>query len=251
MSAGSSFASNRIAAQLWSARLDLLQSGSGLVLVLFMWVHMFLVSSILVSETAMYRVAKMFEGYYFFGRSYPWLVSSVVAVIFALLMLHAALALRKFPHDSGQFFRFRAHKLRMHHGDTTLWWWQVVTGFLLFFLAPMHLFGMFSQPDQIGPYASSWRVYSTHWPLYLVLLFVVELHGAIGLYRLVVKWVSFPQASTRTWRTRLTVLKWGLSVFFIALGLATLVAYYQIGASLRDHPTRVFEPRSAVAEIRQ
>lgn len=228
--------------QLWSARLDLLQSVSGLLLALFMWVHMLLVSSILVSEAAMYRVAKLFEGYYFFGQSYPWLVSLVVALIFGLLMLHAALALRKFPHDSAQYFRFRAHKLRMHHSDTTLWWWQVVTGFLLFFLAPMHLFGMFSQPDQIGPYASSWRVYSTHWSLYLVLLLAVELHGAIGLYRLAVKWVSFPSLPADVWRRRLTVLKWGLSAFFIVLGLATLLAYYQLGATLRDHPTRIYQP---------
>lgn len=125
---------------LWSARLDLVQSLSGLALALFMWVHMFLVSSILISEEAMYRVAKLFEGYYFFGRSYPWLVSSVVVVVFLLLLIHAALALRKFPHDSAQFFRFRAHKIRMQHADTSLWWWQVVTGFLLFFFAPMHLY---------------------------------------------------------------------------------------------------------------
>ena len=165
----------------WPARLDLLQSGSGLILALFMWVHMFLVSSILISNDAMYAVAKLFEGYYIFGRSYPELVSAAAAGILLLIMLHAALALRKFPHNTRQYQLFLRHKNRMHHPDTTLWWWQVVTGFLLFFLAPMHLFGMFSRPDQIGPYASSYRVYSTHWPLYLILLFAVELHGAIGL----------------------------------------------------------------------
>ncbi len=218
------------------ARLDLLQSLSGLLLALFMWAHMLLVSSILISEEAMYRVARMFEGYYLFGSAHPWLVSLVVAAVMLLMMLHAALALRKFPHSARQYGAFREHQLRMSHSDTTLWWWQVVTGFLLFFLAPIHLFGMFSQPDQIGPYASAARVYQTHWPLYLVLLFAVELHGAIGLYRLALKWLVLPGWPPQQLRRRLNLLKWGLSVFFIALGLCTLLAYYQIGHHISDQP---------------
>ena len=46
----------------WPARLDLIQSGTGLILALFMWAHMFFVSSILISHDAMYWVSKMFEG---------------------------------------------------------------------------------------------------------------------------------------------------------------------------------------------
>jgi succinate dehydrogenase subunit C len=218
------------------ARLDALQSLSGLLLALFMWAHMFLVSSILISEEAMYRVARMFEGYYLFGRSHPALVSLVVATVLLLLMLHAGLAMRKFPENARQYQAFLAHRTRMRHTDTTLWWWQVVTGFLLFFLAPMHLFGMFSQPDQIGPYASASRVYHTHWPLYLVLLFAVELHAAIGLYRLAVKWLSVPAWPPVLLRRRLSLLKWGLSAFFIVLGLCTLLAYYRLGYELRDQP---------------
>ena len=55
----------------WPARLDWLQSGSGLVLALFMWGHMFFVSSILISKDAMWTITKFFEGYFIFGRSYP------------------------------------------------------------------------------------------------------------------------------------------------------------------------------------
>lgn len=227
----------------WAGRLDMMQSLSGFILALFMWVHMFLVSSILISNDAMYMVAKLFEGYYVFGRAYPQLVSMAVFFIFSLMMLHALLAMRKFPHDLRQYRVFRKHQLNMQHTDTTLWWWQVVTGFLLFFFAPMHLFGMFSEPDQIGPYASAWRVYSTHWPLYLILLFVVEVHGAVGLYRLLVKWVSLPmQVDPKRWRRRLSVAKWSMSVFFIALGLATLGAYYHLGANLQDNPGQRYVP---------
>jgi fumarate reductase subunit C len=49
------------------ARLDFLQSATGLVLGLFMWGHMFFVSTILVSKDFMWTVTRMFEGYFLFG----------------------------------------------------------------------------------------------------------------------------------------------------------------------------------------
>jgi fumarate reductase subunit C len=69
----------------------------------------------------------------------------------------------------------------MRHEDTTLWLWQVATGFALFFLASVHLYVMLSKPDRIGPFESADRVWSDHfWPLYIVLLLAVELHAGIG-----------------------------------------------------------------------
>ncbi len=176
----------------WPARLDLAQSASGLVLALFMWVHMFFVSSILLGNDAMWTVTKFFEGYFFFGRSYPWIVSIVVASIIALVVTHAVLAMRKFPINYRQFGTFRSHMRMMHHEDTTLWFWQVFTGFALFFLASVHLYIMLTRPDRIGPFESADRVWTEHfWPLYILLLLAVELHGGIGLYRLAVKWGWF------------------------------------------------------------
>ena len=222
----------------WPARLDLFQSLSGLVLALFMWLHMAFVSSILLGKDAMWTVARLFEGTFIFGRPLPVLVSLVVAFIFALVIGHAFLALRKFPINFRQFDAMREHARQMQHGDTTLWWWQVVTGYALFFLAPAHLYVMMSRPDRIGPFESADRMWSDHfWPLYLVLLFAVELHGGIGLYRLAVKWNWFGVTSAT--RHRLKVLKWALTVFFLALGLATLVAYVRIGI---DHAPQAGEP---------
>ena len=119
----------------WPARLDFAQSASGLALVLFMWAHMGFVSSILLGKDAMWAVARFFEGYYFFGRSYPWIVSVAVSTVVALIVVHALLAVRKFPSSYLQFRTFRGHMRAMQHEDTTLWFWQVVTGFALFFLA--------------------------------------------------------------------------------------------------------------------
>ena len=123
----------------------------------------------------------------------------------------------------------------MKHEDTTLWFWQVFTGFALFFLASVHLYIMLTRPDRIGPYESADRVWSEHmWPLYILLLLAVELHGGIGLYRLAVKWGG-SQETTRPRRgVGSSSLKWAITVFFLALGFATLAAYIKIGIEHQD-----------------
>ena len=212
------------------ARLDFVQSATGLLLALFLWGHMFFVSSILVSEHAMWTITKMFEGYFLFGESHYWIVSAIVAVVIALFVTHAFLAMRKFPINYGQWRTFREHMHTMRHADTTLWFVQAATGFALFFLASIHLYVMLTHPERIGPVESADRVWSDlYWPLYLVLLFAVELHGGIGLYRLCVKWGWFAGSDPEATRRRLTKVKWALTTFFVVLGLATLAAYVKIG----------------------
>ena len=212
------------------ARLDFLQSASGLALALFMWGHMFFVSSILLGTDAMWTVTKFFEGYFFFSVAHPGIVSCVVAVVLVLFVGHAFLAVRKFPIDYRQYRTYREHMHGMRHEDTTLWYWQVVTGFALFFLATIHLWIMLTHPERIGPFESADRVWTDlYWPLYLLLLFTVELHGGIGLYRLCVKWGWFGATNPNATRKRLKTLKWALTVFFIVLGLATLAAYIKLG----------------------
>jgi fumarate reductase subunit C len=227
----------------WPARMDLAQSLSGLALGLFMWGHMFFVSTILVSKDFMWSVTKFFEGYFFFGRPYPILVSFVVAGVIVLLVLHAFLAMRKFPASYRQYRTFTSHRALLQHGDTTLWWVQVVTGFALFFLAAPHLFQMLMHPGAIGPYASSDRVWSfSWWPLYLALLFAVELHGGIGLYRLAVKWGWLQGDDPNAGRKRLKTLKWALTAFFLVLGLLTLAAYMKLGYEHRDRVGERYTP---------
>lgn len=220
----------------WPARLDFVQSASGLFLGLFMWGHMAFVSTILISKDAMWWVTKMFEGYFVFGRPYPGIVSGVVALVSTAFVLHAFLAMRKFPANFGEYKSFFGHQKMLHHEDTTLWWVQAVTGFALFFLASVHLYQMLMHPGDIGPYESADRVWSGRWwPLYLVLLFCVELHGGVGLYRLAVKWGWFEGDDPNRTRTLLKRLKWGLTIFFLALGLLTLAAYMKIGYEHRAH----------------
>jgi fumarate reductase subunit C len=226
----------------WPARMDLAQSASGLVLGLFMWGHMFFVSSILVSKDFMWAITKMFEGYFFVGKPYPIIVSCVVAGVIFLFVLHALLAMRKFPANYRQYREFVTHRDMLRHDDTTLWWIQFVTGFALFFLASPHLFQMLVHPGDIGPYESSDRVWGGWWPLYLILLFAVELHGGIGLYRLSVKWGWFEGADPDASRKRLTRFKWALTVFFLVLGLVTLAAYMKIGHEHRANAGERYTP---------
>jgi len=233
----------------WPARMDLAQSTSGLLLGLFMWGHMFFVSSILVSEDFMWRITKLFEGYFFLGKPYPIIVSGVVACIVVLFVLHALLALRKFPANFRQYQAFSSHRSLIRHGDTTLWWVQLLTGFALFFLASPHLFQMLVHPGLIGPYESSDRVWSGGWwPLYLVLLFVVELHGGIGLYRLAVKWGWLQGVDANASRRRLALAKWTLTAFFVVLGLVTLAAYMKIGYAHQDRVGERYVPAAVQAQ---
>jgi fumarate reductase subunit C len=223
----------------WPAWLDMVQGFTGLILVLFMWAHMFFVSSILISHDAMYWVARMFEGEPLFGKPYPILVTLVAVGIFTLLLVHALLALRKVPSNVQQYQAIHQHTSIFKHGDTWLWVVQVISGFLLMFLASIHLYQLMLNPADIGPYASSDRVWSGRmWPLYLILLFVVEIHGGVGFYRLAMKWGWFLGKDVKKNRRRLQVAKWLITVFFLILGCATLQAYMKIGY---DHQSKVGE----------
>jgi fumarate reductase subunit C len=228
----------------WPARLDVAEGAAGLVLVLFMWGHMFFVSSILLGRDAMWAVTRFFEGYFLFGVSHPWIVSTVVAAVIALVVVHALLAVRKFPVTYRQYRAFRGHMRMLRHEDTTLWFWQVLTGFALFFLAPAHLYVMLTRPDRIGPFESADRVWSDHfWPLYLLLLLAVELHGGIGLYRLAVKWGVLVSGDATATRRRLRRLKWAITAFFLVLGVATLAAYMKIGIEHADRYGERYTPQ--------
>lgn len=218
------------------AKLDYLQSATGLILAIFMIFHMLFVSTILVSKDFMLSVTKIFELEFLIegGSAIPVFIS--VAIISFIFIFHAFLATRKFPVSYKQLLRLNTYSKLMNHEDTNLWKVQIFTGFLMFFLGSVHLYTMLTNPSNIGPYASADRmVTDMMWPLYLVLLFAVELHGAIGLYRLSVKWGWFDGDNPRKTRKKLKTFKNRLSVFMLVLGVLTLAAYMQIGFEHKDN----------------
>ncbi len=230
---------------LWPANLDLLQSLTGLLLVVFIWGHMFFESSILLGKDAMFWVTRMFEGEHILGKPYPGLVSAVVAVIFLLIAVHAILALRKFPANYRQYHNMHRHMGAMRHTDTTLWYVQVITGFVMFFLAGTHLLGMMLQPDNIGPYASADRVWSGRfWILYALLLVSVHLHAGVGIYRLAMKWGPLTPGNTESYRRKAKTFMWLIIIFFTVLGSITLGAYMKLGYDHRDRVGERYIPAS-------
>lgn len=229
-----------------AARLDLVQSATGAALVLFMWVHMALVSSILISDEAMSRVARALEGTYVFGRPIPLLVSLAAAIVGLLVLVHAVAALRRMPASYREYHVFRHHAQRLRHSDTWLWWLQVLTGLVIACTVPVHLYEMLMHPADIGPFESADRaVTGRMWPLGLVLLYAVEIHAGIGLYRLILKWGWFGAADPRRMRRRLRLAIGGIVAFFLVLGTLTLAAYVRIGLEHRAHAGQSYVPASS------
>ena len=237
------------------ALLDLAQSVSGLLLALFMFGHMLFVSSILISKDAMYTVTRMFEGYYLLGRPYPWIVSLVVFAVICLFVLHAALAMRKFPASYRQYKTLMVHKSTLKHRDTSLWFIQVYSGFAMFFLGSAHLFSMLVNPGEIGPYGSADRVWGGMWPIDLLLLLAVAFHVGAGLYRLAVKWAWPMGRDAAASRRILLRISWVITAVFLLLGMLSIATYVKIGIEHQDRageryrPSAVWLPAHAGAAV--
>lgn len=213
------------------ARLDLIQSGTGVILGLFMWCHMMFVSTILISPSFYNSVIHVLEARFVYDNPVmSYVTSFLAACVLVIFFVHAALGMRKFPINFRQWQAYRAHMVRMEHTDTTLWWIQAITGFIMFFLGSAHLIIIITNADAISATASGERVLNHFmWLFYLVLLFAVELHGSIGLYRVCVKWGIFEGENAKESRAKLKKIKWGLSAFFLILGLLSLAAFIKIG----------------------
>ncbi|MBV7317353.1 fumarate reductase cytochrome b subunit [Shewanella sp. NIFS-20-20] len=211
-----------------SAMADKWQSISGAILALFLLAHLHFESSILFGKAAFYQVVQALEGGWFSadGHGYPWTTQVISALMLAVLVIHGATALRRFPVQLGQWRALRQHQQVIKHSDSRLWFWQLVTGFGLFFVVPMHLITMLIDPS-IGPHLSAERVYHDGvWLLYIILLPMVVIHAVLGLYRLLLKWLACQS------RRLLRTLAFVLIGYLLVLGLASLYEYLTIGSSL-------------------
>ncbi|MCL1113371.1 MULTISPECIES: fumarate reductase cytochrome b subunit [Shewanella] len=212
----------------WAARADRLQSVTGVLLGLFLIMHLHFESSILLGKEAFYQVAQFLEGGIFSetGHGYPILTQVFSAFMLLIVVVHAVFALRRFPSQIGQWRALRQQMKFLPHEDTHIWFWQMVSGFLLFFLVPVHLFAMMTNPE-IGPHLSAERVvHHNAWMLYVLLLPAVTVHAIFGLYRVSVKW----GLTTK----RFALLKFAkvLIAYLLVLGVASLLTYIIIGRSL-------------------
>jgi fumarate reductase subunit C len=100
----------------------------------------------------------------------------------------------------------------------------------MFFLGSVHLYIMMTQPQNIGPFASSSRVVDELMgPLYLILLFSVVSHAFIGLYRLAMKWGFMEGKNTKKSRKIFKLLMKTMIAVYLILGTFSLAKYTYIG----------------------
>lgn len=209
----------------WSAWLDLSQSVSGVILAVFLWTHLVLVSSILLGGDAMHWVARAMELSFLSsdGRGFPWVVTCIAIGIAALALVHVLVALQKLPMSLRQQRALQQQMQVINHSDTRLWRWQAITGGGILLLLPVHLWLIGSAPETIGPQGSADRIWNQGvWMVYLPLLLTVELHAAIGIYRVALKWGAARDLNSRS---RLRKIKTIVSVAFVTVGLASLLAF--------------------------
>ncbi len=200
--------------------LELLSSGSGLVLALFMWGHMVLVGSILTGRRGFDWMAKSLEDWY--------IAQPTVIVIFVLFLLHAVLASRKIPARWRERAELRRLAIDLRpHEESLLWIWQVRTGMVVLVLGSFHIIllaldvltPLFGDGPGIEAATSLARVQAGLWLPYAILLVCVEFHASVGLYRLAIKWGGGARLS----RTMLRVLERVLLWFFLGLGAVVLL----------------------------
>lgn len=196
-----------------AAYMDWLQMLTGAALILFMWSHMILVSSVLLGAGAMNALAEFFESTGMAQAGGP-----MIALIF---LIHFYLAARKVPFRIDQQKIVWAHSRRMKHADTWLWIVQAVSAMIILMMGMIHMWVVLTDLP-ITAAKSAARVQQWQWLLfYLILLPLVELHVGIGFYRIGVKW-GFIRRDNRGKGKR--VEKW-LTGIFVTIGLLTLIRF--------------------------
>ena len=197
----------------WDGAMDWIQMLSGASLILFMWCHMILVSSVVISPGVMDAIAHFFEATGMAQVGGP--------LIFLVFLTHFVLAARKIP------FRFDGqktvwqHARMMRHGDTWLWVVQAVSAMIILIMGSIHIWVVLTDLP-ITAVKSAARIQGGFWAVfYLILLPLAELHVGIGFYRIAVKWGFVKDADRKKFKRAENML----TMMFIAIGLITLVRF--------------------------
>ena len=187
-----------------SAYTDVVQMLTGVLLCCFVFMHMLLVSSVILSPNIMNGIADLLETSYLAQIGGP--------IILLIIVLHFILAARKMPFSPLELREFWRQAKMMHHMDTWLWLVQVVTAIIILVMASAHVINILSNLP-ISAQKSAVAIQGGMVPFYLVLFAALDLHIAIGLYRIGVKFGIL---------TRENRLKWRKYALYLVIGLALL-----------------------------
>jgi fumarate reductase subunit C len=209
-------------------RYELLSGVSGLLLAVFMWGHIILVGSILTGARGFDWLASTLEDYY--------IAQPTVAAVFALFLVHAWFAARKFParlRDRRRMIQVakslaaRGTDVHGAHTESLLWIWQLRTGLVILVLGSFHiglialdvLTPLFGERPGIEAATTLARERAGLWIVYAVLTVCIAFHTAVGLYRLAVKWGVGSRLPRRALRVAEHAILWGM----LGLGAVTLL----------------------------
>ena len=206
-----SVSSNTAKASAW---LDLVQMLTGAGLVLFMWAHMLLVSSVVISPGLMNAIAAFFEE--------TGLAQVGGPIIGGVFLFHFIVAARKMPFRLQEQKTFWQQSVMLNHADTWLWLVQVVTAIVILIMGSIHMWEVLTNLP-ITAVRSAARGQNGFWLVfYLILLPLVELHVSIGFYRIGVKW-GFIKRQNRSQAMKAKKILFGIFMF---IGLTTLLRFY-------------------------
>lgn len=201
----------------WEAGMELVELFTGLFLLGFIQFHLFAVSSIILGQAAFNRDSHLLDEYYISYIGIPLVILAI--------FVHGLAAMRKAPWRVEEMRIYLQHSRRLHHLDTWAWLVQILTGCAILVLAAIHIWTALSTwPIEAAKSAA--RVQSGHFSLLLLLLLVGEIHGMVGLYRILVKW---------SWIHRQKFTKYLVyaTLGLVALGFVALVVFYFTDANLK------------------
>lgn len=192
-------------------------SGTGLAL--FILVHLLLVGSVLLSPALMDAIARFLEDNNVAQAGGP--------LVFALLLTHVALVVRKLPLHIDDLKTLLAHAARLRHADTWLWVAQAATGALLLGMGAFHIWTVLTSLP-ITALKSAEMLRADPWWLafFLLLAPLAHAHLGLGLYRIAVKWGLAGSAQ----RHGLKRFVSGLILVSIGLSMMTLSRFWFMGA---------------------
>ncbi|WP_460031330.1 succinate dehydrogenase/fumarate reductase transmembrane subunit [Megalodesulfovibrio paquesii] len=192
---------------------------TGALLIVFMWSHMLLVSSVLLGASVMNSLAGFFE-----ATGLAQLGGPCIGLLF---LLHFVLAARRIPFRQAEQRAVIEHARLLKHTDTWLWLVQVASALAVLVLGCIHMWTVLADLP-ITAAKSAARVQQWPWTLlYLVLLPMVELHVSIGFYRIGVKW-GFISRARRPLGLKAEKL---LTAVFLAIGILTLIRFLTLSAA--------------------
>ena len=131
------------------------------------------------------------------------------------MILHFILAARKMPFSPLELRELWRQAKMMHHMDTWLWLVQVATAIVILVMASAHVINILSNLP-ISADKSAAAIQGGMVPFYLVLFAALDLHIAIGLYRVGVKFGILNRENRLKWRKYALYLVIGLALLSLA-----------------------------------